>query len=124
MSTQFLIQADFVTVANRQDIVMTSERNQGLIKAIADAFIAGVSQLCQHRTLEYTWMRYLPQNNYPWDGLWKDLIYSIESKLQGLAVFRSLERNTHRTIKDLFCRTPMCNDQHGAPLFADLRPEV
>jgi hypothetical protein len=70
MPTQFLIQADFVTLANRQDIVMTSRRNQGLIEAIADAFIAGVLQLCQHQTLEYQWMRYQPlENSYPWDGL-------------------------------------------------------
>ncbi|KAH7378152.1 hypothetical protein BKA64DRAFT_585931 [Cadophora sp. MPI-SDFR-AT-0126] len=124
MGFNFLIQADFVTQANRQDIVMTSQRNHGLIEAIADAFIAGVLQLCQQRTLEYKWMRYLPQNNYPWDGLWKDLISSIKSKLQDLAVFRSLERNTRRTIKDLFYRHPLYNDQHGAPLFADLRPEV
>lgn len=125
MSTQFLIQADFVTLANRQDIVLTSRRNQGLIEAIADAFIAGVLQLCQHQTLEYQWMRYLPlENSYPWDSLWKDLVSSIKSKLEDLAVFRSLEQSTCRTIKDLFYRPSMCNDQHGAPLFADLRPEV
>ena len=70
-------------------------------------------------------MRYLPlENSYPWDGLWKDLISSIKSKLEDLAVFRSLERSTCRTIKDLFYREPVFNDQHGAPLFADLRSEV
>jgi hypothetical protein len=125
MPTQFLIQADFVTTANRQDIVMTSRRNQGLIEAIADAFIAGVLQLCQHQTLEYQWMRYLSlEDSYSWDGLWKDLISNIRSKLENLAVFRSLERSTRRTIEDLFYREPMFNDQHGAPLFADLRPEM
>ena len=104
---------------------MTSRRNQGLIEAIADAFIAGVLQLCQHQTLEYQWMRYLPlENSYPWDGLWKDLVSGIKSKLKDLAVFRSLERSTCRTIKDLFYREPVFNDQHGAPLFADLRSEV
>lgn len=70
-------------------------------------------------------MRYLPlEHSYPWDSLWKDLVCSIKSRLENLAVFRSLELSTCRTIKDLFQRPPMCNDQHGAPLFADLRPEV
>ncbi len=70
-------------------------------------------------------MRYLPlEHNYPWDGLWKDLVSSLKSRLENLAVFRSLERRTCRTIKDLFYRPSICNDQHGAPLFADLRPEV
>jgi len=122
---QFLIQADFVTLANRQDIAMNSRRNKGLIEAISDAFIAGVSQLCQHGTLEYQWMRYLPmEDSYPWDGLWKDLVSKIKSKVEGLVVFRSHERRTRRTIKDLYYRSPLLNDQHGAPLLADLRSEV
>jgi hypothetical protein len=125
MPRQFLIHADFVTLANRQDIVMTSRRNQGLIEAIADAFIAGVVQLCKHQNLQYQWMRYLPlENSYLWDGLWKDLISSIKSKLKNKAVLRSLERSTCRTINDLYYRQWIDNDQHGAPLFADLRPEV
>jgi hypothetical protein len=125
MPTQFLIHADFVTLANRQDIVMTSQRNEGLVQAIADAFIAGVLQLCQHQPLEYQWMRYLPlAHSYPWVGLWKDLVSSIKYRIGNMAVFRSLELSTCRTIKDLFSRPSMCNDQHGAPLFADLRPEV
>jgi hypothetical protein len=104
---------------------MTSRRNQGLIEAIADAFIAGVLQLCKYQTLQYQWMRYLPvENSYPWDGLWKDLISSIKSKLENEAVLRSLERSTCRTIKHLFYRRAIDNDQRGAPLFADLRSEV
>ena len=104
---------------------MTSRRNQGLIEAVADAFIAGVLQLCRNQTLEFKWMRYLPlENSYPWDGLWKDLISSIMSKLETLHVLRSLERNDRRTIKDLFYHRPVFNDRYGAPLFADLRPEV
>ena len=122
---QFLIQADFVTQANRQDIVITSQRNQGLIEAIADAFVAGVLQLCHHQALEYLWMRYLPvETTYPWDGLWSDLVSSIKSKIEDLAVLRSLERGTRRTIKDLFYRIPTFNDLQGAPLFADLRSKV
>jgi hypothetical protein len=38
---------------------MTSQRNERLIDAIADAFIAGVKKLCQHSTLQYKWMRLL-----------------------------------------------------------------
>ena len=104
---------------------MTSRRNQGLIEAVADAFIAGVLQLCRNQTLEFQWMRYLPlENSYPWDGLWKDFISSIKSKLETLHVLRSLERNDRRTIKELFYRRPAFNDRHGAPLFSDLGPEV
>jgi len=64
------------------------------------------------------------EDSYPWDGLWKDLISSIESKLEHLPVLRSLERNTCRTINDLYYRIVAQNDRYEAPLFADLRPEV
>jgi hypothetical protein len=61
MLKQFLIHSDFVTQANRQDIVTTSERNIALRKAIGDAFVTGVQQLCMRPNLQYKWMRYLPR---------------------------------------------------------------
>ena len=125
MPTQFLIQADFVTQANRQDVVMTSQRNEGLIEAIADAFVASVLKFCQHPNLQYKWIRYLPlEDTCPWDGLWKDLVSSIRSKIESLTVFRSPERSTRRTVNDLCYLQEGDKDRHGTPLLADLRPEV
>ncbi|KAK7947853.1 uncharacterized protein PG986_008739 [Apiospora aurea] len=56
----FLIQADFVTDAARQDIVRDSLRNLSLLDGVADAFIEAVLQFCRHDILRYQWMRYLP----------------------------------------------------------------
>jgi hypothetical protein len=110
---------------------MTSQRNEGLIEAIADAFAASVLQLCQHPNLRYQWMRYLPledskdsKDSDRSDSLWKNLVSSIKSKIGSLNVFRSLERNTCRTIKDLYYLGEVDKDQYGAPIFADLEPEV
>ena len=64
------------------------------------------------------------QLSYPWDGLWKDLVSNIKSQLKHLAVLRSLERGTRRTVKGVGYRKESHNDQCGAPLFADLQPEV
>ncbi|KAM0261042.1 hypothetical protein ACHAQJ_002481 [Trichoderma viride] len=57
---RFLINSDFVTQANRQDIVTTSDRNIGIRRGIADAFILAISEFCNHPKLQYTWMRFLP----------------------------------------------------------------
>ncbi|KAK6840834.1 hypothetical protein PG987_001694 [Apiospora arundinis] len=58
---KFLIQADFVTQANRQGIVVDSPRNEGLRRGIIDAFITATKQMCKHPTLRFQWMRYLPK---------------------------------------------------------------
>ena len=50
---KFLIHADFDTQANRQDIVTSSPRNEGLAVGIADAFVKAVLQLCDHPTLRF-----------------------------------------------------------------------
>ncbi|KAG7284333.1 hypothetical protein NEMBOFW57_010705 [Staphylotrichum longicolle] len=87
MGFKFLVQADFVTQANRQDIVTTSARNQGLATGVADAFIQGVVELCDHPELRYQWMRYLPEESaYPWDGFWTQVIEEIRGRLTSTPV--------------------------------------
>lgn len=71
----FLIHSDFVTQANRQDIVSTSERNIDLRRAVAAAISRAVEGLCGDPRLRYTWMRYLPrQDELPIDPFWKQLV--------------------------------------------------
>ncbi|KAL1902459.1 hypothetical protein Sste5346_001440 [Sporothrix stenoceras] len=82
MGFKFLIHADFVTQANREDIVTTSERNQGLADGIADAFIKAVLWFRDHQELQYTWMRYLPHDQeYPWGSFWQGVISNIRDRL-------------------------------------------
>jgi hypothetical protein len=79
---QFLIHADFVTQANREDIVTDSPRNRGLANGIAEAFIKAVLQFCTGGTAQYTWMRYLPRKrSYHWDPFWGALVERIEELL-------------------------------------------
>ncbi|KAK2934816.1 Histidine kinase/HSP90-like ATPase superfamily [Fusarium oxysporum f. sp. vasinfectum] len=78
MGFKFLIHTDFVTEASRQGIVTTSLRNRGLLNGIADCFIKAIEEFCQHPTLQYQWMRWLPQrNSYPWDSFWSGLLDRI-----------------------------------------------
>jgi hypothetical protein len=121
-----LIHSDFVTQENRQDIVISSERNVGLVGEIATAFAKAVSQFCEHSTLQYRWMRYLPQENeYPWDPFWKQLVHGIKSALKSKEVMRPRSHDGNlRCIKDMR-RLDLDSlvDQNGGPLFDDVDPE-
>ncbi|RYO82881.1 hypothetical protein DL762_006402 [Monosporascus cannonballus] len=117
----FLIQSDFVTQANREDVVTTSQRNIRLLDAIADAFATGVKQLCEHPTLRYQWMRYLPElSGYPWDPFWRTLVDKIKTAICSKNLI--FLRDSFLLVKlDQARRLTRQNvDKYGNPLFDDL----
>ncbi|GFF57726.1 hypothetical protein IFM61392_07789 [Aspergillus lentulus] len=124
MGLPFLIQADFVTDASRQDIVRSSARNIKLLPAIAQAFIQAVKQFCTHPSLAYQWMRYLP--NIEWgsqDGFWKALPGEIRRQLQLTSTMWTRSHRNMRCIGDMrLVPSSMC-DKHGKPLLPDLDTE-
>ncbi|ERS97468.1 hypothetical protein HMPREF1624_05636 [Sporothrix schenckii ATCC 58251] len=124
MGFKFLIHADFVTQANREDIVVTSDRNHGLARGIAEAFIMAVSQFSTHATLRYQWMRYLPRDSdYPWDGFWKSVIQDIRSRLGRMAILQSQDASQPLlSIGDSRRLLPSMLDSDGAPLVPDIAP--
>lgn len=121
----FLIQADFVTDASRQDIVMDSRRNLDLLDGIADAFCNAILQFVMYwwSGLRYQWMRYLPDRNAPNVGsLWVSLIEKIASRLSETAVLygrKGFERHRISTL-----RRPAFDvlDEHGELLLDDGDP--
>jgi len=121
---QFLIQADFVTGINREDIVTTSNRNKGLATGIAEAFIKAILEFVEDSTLQFVWMRYLPQKDaYPWDSFWTSLIDDIERRLKITPVMRPANNASLRLLSA--CRR-LCTsalDKDSKPLFADISPE-
>jgi hypothetical protein len=120
-----LIQADFVTEANRQNIVTTSARNQGLANGIAEAFINAVLEFCKHDTHQYQWMRYLPQEDvYPWDSFWSSVIRKIGDRLKCTPVLRPANPGPLRLLAASKKHVGKTLDRHGKPLFADIIPEI
>ena len=118
----FLIQSDFVTQANREDVVNTP-RNKAVLSGVADAFRDAMVLLCKHPTLRYQWMRYLPDDSIV-DEFWKGLWLLVRAKLRdtpllepwsgkGLYKPANLER-----LADCMC------DKVGNPLLPDLQVEV
>ncbi|KAI1327062.1 hypothetical protein F5Y16DRAFT_421235 [Xylariaceae sp. FL0255] len=119
----FLIQADFVTDANRQDVVQDSLRNSQLVHAVAKAFIKAILQFCTHDSLRFQWIKYLPEKgvfrNKRWSGLWLSLVLDIESRLRKTPLFYDRYNNQRRFLTDLVRLTGYVIDDEGNPLFEE-----
>ncbi|KAL5345654.1 hypothetical protein ACLOAV_009408 [Pseudogymnoascus australis] len=120
---KFIIQADFVTEANRQDVVNDSLRNKDILDGISNAFAKAVLQLCEHDTLKYQWMRYLPdKNSKDFSPLWLSLVNKIGDGVNKTAMLYGQKRTDRRFITDLY-RLGYNALEGGRPLFDDGDPE-
>ncbi|KAK1512450.1 uncharacterized protein CCOS01_14690 [Colletotrichum costaricense] len=119
----FLIQADFVTEASRQDIVKDSRRNIGLLKGVAEAFAIAVTELSEHEALRYTWPSYLPDKKTgSWDAFWLSLVDEIGSKLRNAPAFYDHKGSGRRLLSDLLYAVPGMFDEYDELLLDDGDP--
>lgn len=111
-------------MANREDIVTSSLRNQGIRKHIANTFVLAVNQMCEHPELRFQWMRFLPppMGFHVNDGFWSGFVDLLKRQLLEADVMVPRLGGPQRTIKQVrqFPNTPPFLDQHGEPLFDDL----
>ncbi|KAK2046278.1 hypothetical protein LZ31DRAFT_593285 [Colletotrichum somersetense] len=121
---KFLIQADFVTNANRQDIVKDSVRNVGLRDAVGKAFITAVTQFLAHESLRYQWVHFLPDRRTgSWDKFWLGLVEEIGTLLRSAPVLFDHKGSPNtRTVLELFHLASEFIDVYGDPLFDDGNP--
>ena len=121
---QFLIQSDFITQANREDVVH-SKRNRAVLKGVAKAFVDAVVIFCTHPSLRYQWMRYLPKNIIT-DDFWSTLWTLMYEKLKqtpllepwssiGLYKPPDLEKLSEKFIAE--DRSPLLPDLEGAEIY-------
>lgn len=109
-------------MANREDIVTSSQRNMDLLDGIADAFIKAVRQMYDDETLRYRWMRYLDNmKSYPWDPFWQKLVDKIDGKVTTAEILQPRRRGSARLIEDLRRLPSSMSDEDGIPLFKDLQ---
>ncbi|RYO85206.1 hypothetical protein DL766_007003 [Monosporascus sp. MC13-8B] len=117
----FLIHSDFVTQANREDIVTTSSRNLHLLDGLAETFVIAMRELCQHPRLKYRWMRYLPKlSGYPWDPFWRKLVDKIKYRIRDEEILILRDSASTKKIKDARRLAIRMCDKHGNPLIDDI----
>ena len=123
--TQFLIHSDFVTMANRENIVTSSLRNQSLRQHIANTFVSAVEQMYLHPQLRFQWMRFLPRSSgcYINDSFWNGFVDLLKQQLANAKIMvPRIEQRPGRTIKQVkqLPLLPPFIGQHGDPVFDDL----
>lgn len=115
---KFLIQADFVTQANREDVVH-SKRNQAVLEGVAKACADAVIVLCKHPSLRYRWMRYLPGESIS-DDFWKSLWTLLCKKLEQSPILEPWSGNGLYKPSNLEKLSEICVAEDGSPLLPDL----
>ncbi|KAK2591572.1 hypothetical protein QQS21_010742 [Conoideocrella luteorostrata] len=117
----FIIQADFVTEASRQDIVHDSPRNATLLDGMATAFSRAVVQFCHHETsLRFQWIRYLPEmNDRTLNPFWRTLVDKIANNLSSLNCLYGHKTQCLHHVRDLVRLEDELQDENGQPLFDD-----
>ncbi|KAL5327036.1 hypothetical protein ACEPPN_004726 [Leptodophora sp. 'Broadleaf-Isolate-01'] len=115
----FLIQADFIVEASRQDVV-DSPRNKAILNGVAEAFRDAVLEFCSvDSPLRYQWMRYLPATEGR-DSFWTVLSSSIVRLLREECILFPYMSSEARKPHQLRILPTTHVDTEGLPLFQDL----
>ncbi|KAH7102306.1 hypothetical protein BKA62DRAFT_699996 [Auriculariales sp. MPI-PUGE-AT-0066] len=83
---RFLLQADFLTAANREDILVDRNWNVAIRDAVASAFVAAINEFKTIPTLKLTWLLFLPRTNNVVHPFFAPIVTSIISKLQAMRI--------------------------------------
>ena len=115
---KFLIQADFVTQANREDVVH-SKRNQAVLDGVAKAFSDAVAMFCKRSLLRYQWMRYLPEDSIS-DIFWGSLWTLVREKLEKIPLLEPWSGDGLYKPPELQRLSEKALAADGSPLLPDL----
>ncbi|PQE17368.1 ATPase-like ATP-binding domain protein [Rutstroemia sp. NJR-2017a BVV2] len=112
----FIIQSDFLK-DNQGKIDFDNARNGAIFDGVAVAFLDSVLWFCQHPTLQYCWMRYLPKKE---DGpLASRITTKIEQLLVQTPILRRRAKGLLRKICELRIVPKSFKTLDGSPLLED-----
>jgi len=85
---QFVVQADFLTAANREDVLTDNNWNTAIRDSLPSAFVDAVDALRKTPSLELTWPRFIPRTNEISDPFFQLAADNVLSLLRPSAVIR------------------------------------
>ncbi|KAI0260315.1 hypothetical protein BC834DRAFT_901531 [Gloeopeniophorella convolvens] len=112
----FIIQADFITSASREDILEDRPWNISLRNSVVDAFILAIERFLQHPKLRDTWFRYLPEAIA--DSFFMKIEHLLFVELWTRSVLRSSD-DTYVCGHQLLTVPSAFSDDWGAPLIPE-----
>ncbi|KAI9442850.1 hypothetical protein BJY52DRAFT_1317510 [Lactarius psammicola] len=112
----FIVQADFITSASREDVLAHKEWNRALLRSIIDAFLLAVDRFADHRTLRNVWFRYLPESIS--DSFFCYVEHKLMTELQHRPILRSSD-GTQVRASQLLILPVSFRDDSNAPLIPE-----
>ncbi|KAM3070465.1 hypothetical protein ACMFMG_010288 [Clarireedia jacksonii] len=122
VSLNFLIQADFILQASREEIMFDSTWNRAILEHIADTFCSAILNFCERKRsrLRLQWVKYLPVGravrSHPF---WKSLSSEIIQQLSTKAILLLYDTSELRTPETLRILPSAYLDKSGSPLFIE-----
>ncbi|KAI0316837.1 hypothetical protein OF83DRAFT_1124692 [Amylostereum chailletii] len=113
---KFIIQADFLTSASRDDVLVDVDWNVVLRAGITTAFLSAVLRFLSHPTLRLTWFRFLPQNIN--DSFFTSIEHALVDRLQELLCILN-GSGVLRSPQHLIVISPRFSDKFGHPLIPE-----
>lgn len=120
--TQFLIQSDFIAQANREGLSQTLW-NDAIRDGVADVFVSSVVRFCEHPTLQFQWLEYMPSKSIV-DPFWSQLLPRIQDGLKVTPLLRTWSGQRLEIPRRLRLVADEYLDQQRQPLFKDLAEEI
>jgi hypothetical protein len=95
--------------------VVDTERNAALLTGVAETFRDAVLEFCDHPTLQYQWMRFLPRDCF--DGFWRMLGPKVKELLTASPILRPYGDCLLKMISQLKVIPEEFKDKAEKPLF-------
>ncbi|KAH9955853.1 hypothetical protein BC827DRAFT_1235201 [Russula dissimulans] len=110
---KFIIQADFITSASREDVLADKPWNKALRASVVDAFLLALIRFENDPVLRNLWFRYLPDSIS--DSFFCYVKDKLLTELERRAILRSSDDTYHRASQLFFIPSHFL-DELGAPL--------
>ncbi|KFZ02938.1 hypothetical protein V502_11372 [Pseudogymnoascus sp. VKM F-4520 (FW-2644)] len=117
----FLIQADFILQASREEAKSDSKWNKDILSAIADSFCNAIFDFCSRDgPLRYRWVEYLPSRTaLQTHHFWRELARKIIGRLKNAKILYIHGTSELRKPENVRTLPLDYLDDSGSPLFRD-----
>ncbi len=113
---KFIIQADFITSASREDVLADKPWNDVLRKSVVDTFLLAIDRFKDHPLIRNVWFRYLPESIS--DSFFCYVEHKLLEELVRKRALRSVDCTYHCASQLFFLPSSFC-DELGAPLIPE-----
>ena len=113
---KFIIQADFITSASREDVLADKPWNEALRGSIIDTFLLAIDRFEGDPVMRNVWFRYLPESIS--DSFFCYVEHGLLEELSRKQILRSAD-GTYHLASHLFFLPLSFRDHSGAPLIPE-----